>query len=614
MSGKNLARASAISLAFLLAACGGDENSTCLGGACPDEGGGNDEQTEAAQSVDSIQLLASAPSIGTAGRDEATITALVRDENGVLLPEVDLQFSASNNGSLNVQNPTTSESGETTAVLTANNDPRNRTITVSAEAGSATGSVNVGVTGTTLSMSGPSAISSGGNATFTVRLTDSASEGIASIPITIESANGNELSGNTTTDSSGQIQFTLSAQNSGQDTISASAYEGDSTVSSQLTVNVSSDNFTFDDIAENEIEIDNTQTVSVTWSRAGNPVVGESVQFATTRGSLSSNTGTTDSNGVASVTITSTDVGIAEVTASAEGDDNEFIEATQTLEFVSSKPHDVYLRASKTQLTTNDQADIIATVRDVNGNLVKNAVVNFNNTNDTTGGTVSPGTVRTDSQGRATTTYSSTDAISENDGVEITATITRDDGTRVNESINLTVAGRALTLILGTGNTIQEPNETVYDMPWSVIVTDANGNASTNQPVQISALPIEFYKGTYSYNGTVWTPRPYTDTCATNHADEANGTEISNPASAPRSVTTDEFGSVEFNIRYPQGECNWVKMKLTATSNVEGFSSSNTREFILPCLADDVTEEDVTPPGGLESPYNAAEYDSAQCN
>ena len=217
---------------------------------------------------------------------------------------------------------------------------------------------------------------------------------------------------------------------------------------------------------------------------------------------------------------------------------------------------------------------------------------------------MSPGTVRTDSQGRATTTYSSTDAISENDGVEITATITRDDGTPVNESINLTVAGRALTLILGTGNTIQEPNQTVYDMPWSVIVTDANGNASTNQPVQISVLPIEFYKGTYSYNGTLWTPRPYSATCETNHANEADGTEISNPASAPRSVTTDEFGSVEFNIRYPQGECNWVRMQLTATSNVEGFSSSNTREFILPCLSEDVTDEEVTPPGNsLISPY-----------
>ncbi|MBC7193074.1 Ig-like domain-containing protein [Marinobacter sp.] len=605
MSGKILARASAISLALILAACGGDENSTCLGGACPEEGGGNGGQTEATQSVDSIQLLASTPSIGTAGRDEATITALVRDENGVLLPEVGLQFSASNNGSLNVQSPTTSESGEATAVLTANNDPRNRTITVSAAAGSASGSVNVGVTGTTLSMSGPSAISSGGNATFTVRLTDSASEGISSIPITIESANGNELSGNTTTDSSGQIQFTLNAQSSGQDTISASAYEGDSRVSSEITVNISSDNFTFNDIADDAVEIGDTQTVSVTWSRGGAPVVGESVEFATTRGALSSNSDTTDNQGVASVDISSSDVGVAEITASAEGQDNEFIEAIQTIEFVSSKPYSVNLRASKKQLTTNDQADIIATVRDVNGNLVKNARVTFNNTNDTTGGTVSPGTVRTDSQGRATATYSSTDAISENDGVEITATITRQDGTQVNQSINLTVAGRALTLILGTGNTIEEPNLTTYDMPWSVIVTDANGNASTNQPVQISALPIEFYKGTYSYNGTLWTPRPYTETCQTNHADELNGTEIANPASAPRSVTTDEFGSVEFTIRYPQGECNWVRMKLTATSNVEGFSSSNTREFILPCLADDVTDEEVSPPGGSTSPYQA---------
>lgn len=605
MSGKILARASAISLAFLLAACGGDDSSTCLGGACPGQGSGGDEQSEAAQSVDSIQLLSSLPTIGTAGREEATITALVRDDNGILLSDIDVQFNAVNNGSLEVQSPTTSEVGEASAVLTANNDPRNRTITVSASAGSASGSINVGVTGTTLSMSGPSAISSGSTATFTVRLTNSASEGIPGIPVTIESANGNPLSGNTTTDSTGQIQLALSAQNSGQDTLSASAYEGEYRVSSQLSVNVSSDDFTFNDLANDEVEIGDTQTVSITWNRNGTPVSGETVQFATTRGTLSSTSDTTDGQGVASVDITSSDVGITDIIASAEGASNEFIEATQTIEFVSSNPYVVSsLRASKTQLTTDDKADIIATVRDVNGNLVKNARVTFTNTNDTTGGTISPGTVRTDSQGRATTSYSSTDAISEKDGVEITASITRQDGTTDNETINLTVAGRALTLILGTGNTIQEPNETVYDMPWSVIVTDANGNASTNQPVQINALPIEFYKGSYIWNGTIWTPeQPYDEICQTNHADEVNGTEIANPAAAPMSVTTDESGSVEFNIRYPQGECNWVKMRLTATSNVEGFSTSNTREFILPCLAADVNSEDVSPPGGPISPY-----------
>lgn len=266
------------------------------------------------------------------------------------------------------------------------------------------------------------------------------------------------------------------------------------------------------------------------------------------------------------------------------------------------------IRASKTQVSTNDEASIITTVRDVNGNLVKNATVEFTLV-DPTGGTLSPGTVNTDSQGRAISTYRSTSSISDKDGVQVTARITRQDSSTDEASISLTVAGRALTLILGTGNTIAAPNQTVYDMPWSVLVTDANGNASANQPVQLSVLPLEFDKGSYSYNGDRWVTN-VTQSCLTNHADPVNGTEIANPASAPTSVSTDASGSVEFDIRYPKGECNWVRVRLTATSNVEGFTSSNSREFTLPCLADDVTDENVLPPGGTESPP----YNPTACN
>lgn len=604
MSGKILARASAILLALVLAACGGDDGSSSLAGppSSPNDGNGGDPAVPNA-TVASIQLISSTPSIGSAGRDQATITAQVRDGNGVLTPEVDLVFNASNNGSLNVDSSTTSDSGQATATLTTNGDPRNRTITVSATAGSVSGSVDVAVTGTSLSLSGPSAISNNTTATFEARLLNSASEGISGVPVSVQSSNGNQITGNTTTDSSGRVRFTLDAQNSGQDTVSVSAYGGASLVSSELTVNISSDNFAFNELANSEVEIGDTQTVSVTWTRNGSPVSGEVVDFSTTRGTLSNSSPTTDGTGVASVDISASNVGIADITAFAEGLDGEVIEATQQIEFVSSEPYTISsLRASKTQVSTEDEADIIATVKDQGGNLVKNAVVEFNLL-DPSGGTISPGTVRTDSQGIAITTYSSSQSISDKDGVEITASIERADATTYEEVITLTVAGRALTLTLGTGNTITEPNTTLYDMPWSVLVTDANGNASGNQPVQLSVLPMEFRKGSYTWNGNMWVPN-VTESCQTNHADPATGTEISNPAAAPGTVTTDETGTVEFNIRYPQGECNWVQVKLTATSNVEGFSSSNSRTFTLPCLSDHVTDEDVTPPGGGLSPYN----------
>lgn len=602
MSGKFLARASALSLAFILAACGGDDSSTPLAGSGGNTGGGSDNPSDPTVSVGSIQLLTSTPTIGSAGQDEALITALVRDVNGVLTPDVPVAFNASNNGSLIVTNPITSDAGQASAELSSRGDARNRTIAVTASAGSQSNSVNISVSGTSLGLTGPTAISNGASANFEARLLDSAGAGIGNTLVDISSQNNTVSSSTLSTDSSGRVRFLLSANSGGIDTLTVGAFDGDSRVTTQISVNVSADSFIFDEISANEVEIGASQNVSVTWTQNGNPVVGQDVSFASTRGTLGADTVTTDSNGVAAVSISSTNVGIAEITATAQSSEGSQIQASQALEFVSSDPHEINVRASKTQVSTNDEASIIATVRDDNGNLVKNAQVEFTLT-DPTGGTLSPGSVRTDSQGRAISTYNSTSSISERDGVRITAQIQRIDGTTENQTILLTVAGRALTLILGTGNTISAPDQTTYEMPWSVLVTDANGNASTDQPVQLSVLPVEFSKGAYTYSGDAWEIPENPVTCQTNHSDPVNGTKIGTPASAPRSVTTDDSGAIQFDIRYTKDQCNWVKVRLTATSNVEGFTSSNSRNFVLPCLADDLSDEAVSPPG-QQSPYN----------
>ncbi|MBQ0831198.1 Ig-like domain-containing protein [Marinobacter sp.] len=604
MSGKFFARASALSLAFMLAACGGDDDSTPLAGNGNNNGsgGGTEEPTNPSVNIGSVQLLASTPAMGSSGQDKAIITALVRDQNGILTPDVGVNFEASNNGSLIVTAPTTSKSGQASAELSTQGDARNRTISVTASANSISGSVNVDVTGTTMNLTGPSAISNGASANFEARLLDSAGQGISNTVVSISSQNNTVSTTSVSTDSAGRVQFLLDAQAGGLDTLSVAAYEGESRISAQLDVNISADNFVFDGTDAIELEVGSSKEISVRWNQNGSPVVGQSVRFVSTRGTLSANDVLTNAQGIATASISSNDVGIAEITASAESSEGSQIEATKSIEFVSSSPQTITMRASKTQVSTNGEASIITTVKDANGNLVKNAAVEFSLI-DSTGGTLLPGSVKTDSQGRAISTYKSTSSISEKDGVQVTATITRKDGTSESKSLFLTVAGRALTLILGTGNTISAPSETTYDMPWSVLVTDANGNASANQSVQLSILPLEFTKGSYVWAEKKWEIDP-TETCQTNHADANNGTEIANPASAPNSVVTDAVGSIEFNIRYPKGECSWVKVRLTATSNVEGFSSSNTREFTLPCLADDLSDEGVSPPGGNGSPYN----------
>ncbi len=96
MAWKFLARAAALSLSLLLIACGGDSGSTPLAGGSNNNGGDNGSGTPTTPgvTVGSIQLITSTPSIGSSGQDKAQITALVRDQNGILTPGLDVAFNA----------------------------------------------------------------------------------------------------------------------------------------------------------------------------------------------------------------------------------------------------------------------------------------------------------------------------------------------------------------------------------------------------------------------------------------------------------------------------------------------------------------------------------------
>ncbi|WP_254774620.1 Ig-like domain-containing protein [Marinobacter sp. AC-23] len=358
MSGKFFARASALSLAFMLAACGGDDDSTPLAGNGNNNGsgGGTEEPTNPSVNIGSIQLLASTPAMGSSGQDKAIITALVRDQNGILTPDVGVNFEASNNGSLIVTAPTTSKSGQASAELSTQGDARNRTISVTASANSISGSVNVDVTGTTMNLTGPSAISNGASANFEARLLDSAGQGISNTVVSISSQNNTVSTTSVSTDSAGRVQFLLDAQAGGLDTLSVAAYEGESRISAQLDVNISADNFVFDGTDAIELEVGSSKEISVRWNQNGSPVVGQSVRFVSTRGTLSANDVLTNAQGIATASISSNDVGIAEITASAESSEGSQIEATKSIEFVSSSPQTITMRASKTQVSTNGEA------------------------------------------------------------------------------------------------------------------------------------------------------------------------------------------------------------------------------------------------------------------
>src|SRR5206468_124841 len=112
--------------------------------------------------------------------------------------------------------------------------------------------------------------------------------------------------------------------------------------------------------------------------------------------------------------------------------------------------------------------------------LVKNQTVSFTLT-DATGGSIFPPSAVTDSFGRASTVYTAGAAPSAQNGVIINAAVGAVTG-----QVRLTVAQQALFVILGTGNLILTPSNTQFAQPYSVLVTDANGNPIANATVELT--------------------------------------------------------------------------------------------------------------------------------
>ncbi len=479
----------------LLVGCssGGDENTLTPPGTDPND---TDDDTPPAVVVSSIEVLTSNPQIPSDGGVPVTITALLRDANNNFVAGQNVTFAADSGGlsvSQSVDGTTTpqaqtDENGRATAELSAAGDPTNRIITVTATSGDLSSTVQVEVTGTQLTITGPASLVQGAEADYTIVLADAAGDGIANQAVTLTSSLGNLLSATSlNTDFSGQAQVQYTALTGGSDRLEASAL-GESAAS---TVDISADTFSFSQPAPNtEINLGDTTNVVVSWVQNNAPVVGSTVVFSTTRGTVTPSSVVTDANGTASTTVTANNSGPATVTATAVGGPV----ATIPIEFLAITPATIEVQADPFTVSPNSQSTITAVVRDPNGNLVKNKSVTFQ-LEDVTGGTLSVSSAITDSQGRAQTFYTSSASVSAQDGVTITAVV--DENPMIRDDVNLTVAGREVFFTFGTGNEIAEPNAAQYSKLFVVQVTDADGRPVQEVDVSMSVVSVRYVKGFY---------------------------------------------------------------------------------------------------------------------
>jgi Big-like domain-containing protein len=592
-----------------------------------------------------VSLQTSSPTIPSDNTTPATITAYVKDANNNLVPGVVVHFQATS-GSLAVSTPTggspgmTDATGAATATLSVGTDPSVRTVTVTATANGSSASIDVQVAGTTVGVAGPTGLVLGASGTYTVSLNDAGKKAIPNQAVQVTSSAGNTLSASSvTTDSSGHATFTMKAVNSGSDTVSVSALGA----SSAETVTVSNQQFVVTAPTAGSLvpiaaaPCTPNVPVIVNWKASNAPIaVGTTVNFASTRGTLSAPTATTDSNGNAQVMICATSAGPATVSATATiPSTTNSVSASVDFSFISTTPTSVDLQASPSTVPITGQSTLTAVVRDAAGNLVQNQTVDFT-LQDVTGGSISLASGVTDVQGIAQTVYTASRTASASNGVSVTATV---HNTAITKTAMLTVSGAALHVIIGTGNKLVENvTKTAYTMNWFVSVSDAAGNAVPNSQVTLtihsSLAPFAgYFKGAYCKSATSWVPTnqvfpgfscpaapattPASTVCANEDVnlngqldagEDLNSDGILEPGdiavAAPGLLTTAADGTNTFQVIYPEDHANWVEVTLTARATVQGTEGSTSSTFVLPALASYLNDLTTAPPG-IVSPYGS---------
>lgn len=616
---KLLMKIGALLLVSCIAACGGGGGSPGATSGGPSTTPGTTTTTQTITPA-SIEMLASANEVLSAGA-EVVITAVVKNTNNVGMAAQPVVFAVTGGATLRGAETETNDDGVATARLSAGANKALRNVTVTVTSGSAAGNIVLPVTGTRLSLTGATSLKFGDASLYVARLLDSSGNAIGGATINVASALGNSLSATAlTTSANGDAQFIYSANFAGTDTLSISGLG----TSAQSTVVISDSDFiALSPAAGTQVVVNTIQTISVRYQLTGAGQSGQTVQFSTTRGTLSASSATTNASGVASVTISSSSSGPASVVAQIAG----VGQVTLPLQFIATAPSSLVLQANPGAVLpntsgTSNQSTLEAVVLDATGNAVAGRQVNFTiDEDDGNGGSLSTPTALSDANGRAQVQFISGAQSTRTNGVKLRATVA---GTSVAGTAALTVNGQALFISIGFGNTISNKDETTYSKAFSVYVTDANGNAVPSQIVTLSTIPLLYGRGFLEWSGTFWTYNTagtlgaYTacvneDLNQNGVLDAGEDTNTNgqltpgNPVViAPGTVTTDAQGRATFALEYGEQYVPWLTANIVARASVGGTESRSVLVHALTGLSSDFSSETVSP-AGVVSPFGTTQ-------
>lgn len=565
----------------------------------------------------SLQLYASSVQLASSGSDEIELIALVKNAQSVLMENIDVMFSAGSNDGVELQltQPTTAADGTARALLTTQNDASNRMVTITAQTGSLVETVNIEITGTEVTINGTSSVIINDTVTYTLRVQDSDGVAIPNQAISLSATNGTLSDDSVTSQANGQATVSFVATAAGEAVITATSLNA----TSSFTLQVQEDAFSFVALPAEEVPLSQDATISVLWEQNGQPVVNGDITFSASRGSISNGTNTTtDATGQASMTLASNNAGLSSITATGRDQNgNVLVTATAEIEFIAVEPHSLIADATPDIIGPDGQTSTItAIVRDISGNLVKNTVVNFNVT-DTSTGSISPSQATTDSNGVASTVFTS-GAVTSEDFVEIRAEVAQD--TTITDTVLMTVGNRAFDIAIGTGNLLESPDSTTYLKRFAVFVSDSVGQPIEGVTLTASSTPVKysaggvFRKGYWIWNEVLSIWEPNTTAVCDNEDVNSNGILDTSPfdedtngdgfltpgiagtISVSGSGVTDENGQAELVYRYPRNYGYWYDAVITVFGQSTGSEASADHYYQLGVASDDLTNEGASLP------------------
>lgn len=601
---------------FLFTACGDDDVFTGNGGGV----GGGDTP------LSSLVLLAGAPTLSSDASGVAagiTLTAITKDANNNVVPGVAVVFATSDSAEINVVNPAVTDlNGRVQAVVTTGGDPANRTINVTAKAGNLESSVAIDVIGTSIDISGPASTQFDVPTEYTVQVIDAAGNGIPDRTVEVTTEGGNTLAAETlVTNDFGQVavRFTGVLPES---SLTAMALG----LTDTQNITVSQDEFTLkvselgsDDALVSSADTDQSvpelligqkYEMQVQWLRQGSPVdelQQEDIQidFGATRGMVDE-AQVEIVNGLADITFQSAQAGKSILTASSQFSSQP--SARVTVEFVAITPSTIVVQANPSNVPRNQTTEITAVVRDAANNLVKNVTVEFS-LDDPSTGTLSSPTAVTNSQGVAQITYTASSQSSPTEGVAITGKVQGNVG--INDEARVTVGGIAANISLGTGSQILIKDESTYQLPFTVSVTDSASNPVPDADVRLTLSAKRYFEGVF---GAITPPGgcPNEDINDNDILDPGENTSVAiddeaeetlqpgRVATVPATVTLDEDGTGQFLVSYAKSFGEFVEVEITATVKVSGTETTAKSLFLLKVAEGDVDNLPGISPYGVD--------------